>query len=586
MESPAWQVRVDREGAVEGAGFLVSARHVLTCAHVVQYADRFTVTFPGRPHLPPLGARVAVRGPWAGESRDPGDVAVLELNEPSDVRPAEFAPLDEAHGGLPGSVPKLISYGFPDGYPEGVLSELRVTSRLLIRNEWTQVEDWKGYGQRLAPGFSGAAAALEAGGAVVGMISSSDPDTGNGRMISARTLGLYWPEAAELIPTPGYSAAEKRRLRLLVARLPELQHRVDRLMRAAVGQLGVEPPGAVPVTVWEAVWFLLSQAPPRRGAVPLAEFTVRLADLVEDTSLGRELREWSRDHRALFDTPARPAAAPPGSVPVAANRWSPILVEIRRSGADRNALLVEVSAFRDGSRRLIGEKRLLKAQIRDWVLDRIEAAFGELDIQGEALIAFALPRGWLNQPVDQWARRRGDRKPLGCVLPVVVIDHDRRANELLQYKLRKMWDVLDSRDQCEVRRIACDSAEQADRLSVQLQDVYGPVGFARPPKTPRDKELHRAALDAPAPILLWSRSGCVGGTQCAESCQGSGFLDALAEQLATLPPGELPHHVHELRKQAFLHEGNEPHWAAELSLVWEDPRCFPPVRLINQSPVA
>ncbi|MEE1756585.1 VMAP-C domain-containing protein [Streptomyces sp. SP18CS02] len=698
MGSPAWHARVDRDGEVAGSGFLVTERTVLTCAHVVADADRVSVSFPAAAGVVPLPATVVVRGSWAGSPRDAGDLAVLALDEPVALRPAVFAPLEEPITGRLGHTrpAKLVAYGFPEGYDEGVLSELRAGSRQLIGDEWAQLEDWKGYGQPLAPGFSGAAAVLEEHGTVVGMITANDPDARNGRMIPAHVLARHWPALADRIPTLGYGEAEKRHLRALVERTPgPAPGIVGRLLADAVGPVGVAPPSGREPSLWEAVWHLLSEAPPRRGVLPLAELTVRLADLVEDATLGRELRDWAHDHRARFDEPsgvpgvprtpfapyeakdavlprppmghrggpghtvsrasaphgtapqsqsqsqsqshdiashgtashhtASPFAAPDGTArqglapgrpaepgplearapahPVpepraagprgagagareeAGARWSPILVEVRHSGAGAQALLAEVSAYRDGARRLVGSERLGKGALREWVLDRIDDAFGQLDTDASELIAFALPRSRLNEPVEQWARRKGDRTPLGCQSPVVVMDHDRRSSERLQFKLKQMWAVLDGLPGSTVHRVVCHSGDRPDRLSVRLQDVHGPVGFARPPRRARDRELHWAALDAPSPIVLWPRTGCTGAA-CSGRCAGSDFLDTLAGHLATLPPSELPRWVFELRKSAFLHEGAVPHWADGLSLMWEDPRWFPAVRRLGRSPVA
>ncbi|MFB7273838.1 trypsin-like peptidase domain-containing protein [Streptomyces sp. NPDC056244] len=619
--SPAWHARIDVDGAVEGSGFLVADRTVLTCAHVMRYRDRAEVVFPGAPGAPdagPIPARVVDRGAWAGGDRDRGDLAVLELDRPVDIAPAVFAALGAPYAS---SAPKLVAYGFPDGYgEEGVQSELRATSRQLISDEWAQLEFWRGYGQETDRGFSGAAVMLEGGGTVVGMVVAHDPVTRNGRMIPAQVLARHWAALADLVPTPGYPAEEKRRLRELVARCPALPGPLGPLVRAAAGPLGVEPPAVEPRSVWEAVWYLLSESTPGPGVLPLAELAVRLAGLAGsagDERLARELRDWSRAHRSRHDA-SPPLTAPPVSEPsvplvppaapsraehaplappplhargrlapaAPARRWSPILVEIRRSGADRGALLVEVSAYRDGSRRLVGQQRLAKREVRGWVLERIDDAFAEIDTEGRELIAFALPRGWLNQPVDQWTGRKSMSTPLGCVAPVVVMDHDRRASGRLQYRLKKAWDVLDRQPGSAVHRITCSGTVRPERLTVQLQDVAGPVGLTRPPKSPRDRALYGAVLDAPAPIVLWPRTGCPGGALCGASCQGEEFLNRLADQLSVLPPGELPERIFELRKRAFHHEGPDPHWAAELSFVWDDPRWFPDVARLSRSPVS
>ncbi|MDT9690210.1 trypsin-like peptidase domain-containing protein [Streptomyces sp. P9(2023)] len=644
--SPAWHVRVEHEGTIAGSGFLVAESTVLTCAHVVQGRDRAMVSFPGAPGLGVVPARVAERGAWAGGGTDPGDVAVLALDGPARVEPAVFAEPVEPLGD--GGPDRLVAYGFPFGYDEeGAQSELRVThDRLLIGGEWSQVEFWQAYGQEPSRGFSGAAAMRADSGDVVGMISAYDPVTRNGRMIPARVLARHLPALGELVPTPGCSAREKRWLRELVDRVGTPPRPVDRLLNAATGPLGLAPYAARSSGLWAGVWYLLTEAPPRPGRLPLAELTLRLADLVEDPDLGRELRAWSREHRSrhqgsahgtpaargdgprrgdtaddgrrrrdtvgdgrrrrdtVDDGPERGATvdegrhdhtrdgdaacggtgARYGAGPAATPPWAPILVEIRRSGADRNAVIAEVSVYRDGDRLLVNEKPVTTAHVRAWVLDRIDEAYDEIG-DGRPLIAFALPRDWLNRPVDLWTRSKGKEAPLGCNSPVVVMDHDRRGKARLQFELKRMWAELDLQDGSALHRVACSSTQRGPQLSVLLQDVRGPVGFARPPKTARDRELHGAALNAPAPIVMWPRTGCPPGGPCSGSCTGAGFLDRIAERISRLPPTELPDLVFRLRKEAFLHEGPEPHWAAELSLVWEDPRQFPEVRPMRRSPV-
>ncbi|MFF9012290.1 trypsin-like peptidase domain-containing protein [Streptomyces sp. NPDC014870] len=610
--SPAWHVRIEHEGVVSGSGFLVGEDRILTCAHVVQGLDRSAVSFPGAPGLGVLQARVAERGAWAGRGTDPGDVAVLALDGPAPVAPAAFAEREEPLGA--GEPARLVAYGFPHGYgEEGAQTELRVThDRLLIGGEWSQVEFWKAYGQEPSHGFSGAAAMRADSGEVVGMISSYDPVTRNGRMIPARVLARHVPALAERVPTPGYPAEEKRRLRELVDRVGTPPWPVDRLMSIATGSLGIAPYATRSSGLWESVWYLLTETSPRPGHLPLAALTLRLADLVDDPALGRDLRVWSREHRARNqdgpdrngtqargtercgapdpDEPHRqsPAAVrndgPHAPLRAAPPPWAPILVEIRRSGADRGTVIAEVSVYRDGDRLLVNEKRLTTVHLRSWVLDRIDEAYDEIG-EGRPLIAFALPRDWLNRPVDLWTRSKGKEAPLGCTSPVVVMDHDRRGKARLQFQLKRMWEELDRQDGSPLHRVACSSTQRGPQLSVLLQDIRGPVGFARPPKTARDRELHGAALNAPAPIVMWPRTSCPPGGPCSGSCAGSGFLNRIAERISRLAPTELPELVFRLRKEAFLHEGPEPHWAAELSLVWEDPRRFPEIRPMRRSPV-
>ncbi|MFF6779139.1 trypsin-like peptidase domain-containing protein [Streptomyces sp. NPDC012637] len=569
-------MRVEHAGVVLGAGFLVSAETVLTCAHVVQDVEHVVLRFPGAQGLGELAARVAVRGPWGGRPADTGDVAVLALDRPVAVTPAAFAEPDgvrEVH-----EPPRLVAYGFPDGYGwEGAQTELRVTAAgQLIHDEWNQAEYWSGHGQEPSYGFSGSAAMRAADGTVVGMVASYDPAVRNARIIPARVLARHVPALADLVPTPGCSAGEKRRLRELVdlaERTGPLPVPVEPLLLAAAGRPGLVPPVTRPAGLWQGVWHLLTESPPARGRVPLAELAVRIADQVADEELRRAFRAWAREHRARFGAPEPMVVPGAGPVDVAGATaatvagcddeprhgavadtvrprygrpapgaplpWAPILVEVRRSGADSGTVIAEVSVYRSGDRILVSERRLTAAQLRGWVVDRIDEAYEDI-VDGRPLVAFALPRGWLNKDVDQWTRKRGKEPPLGCRSPVVVLDHDRRTKGRHQFELRRVWDELDRQGGSTLHRVACASPHQAARLSVLLQDVRGAVGFARPPTGARERELHGAALDAPAPIVLWPRTGCPPGGPCTGNCAGSGFLDRIAQRISLLPPAELP----------------------------------------------
>ncbi|MBK3631027.1 trypsin-like peptidase domain-containing protein, partial [Streptomyces sp. MBT49] len=185
MKSADWHARVESAGRVAGAGFLVTPRRVLTCAHVVHEADpqALTVTFTERPGLPAVPARVIADGGWSGGTADPGDLAVLELAYDAPIAPAALAPVDAAHDRRPGRPRKLVVYGFPLGFDEGTLAEYRITATQLLNREWIQLEAWQPGGQPLAPGFSGAAVTLADTGEVVGMVTAAAGDRGvhNGR---------------------------------------------------------------------------------------------------------------------------------------------------------------------------------------------------------------------------------------------------------------------------------------------------------------------------------------------------------------------------------------------------------------------
>lgn len=92
-----WRVRLrsgDAAGAVRGAGVLIDARTVLTCAHVVQNPDAVMwVEFVENMSVEPVAARVADGG-WLPDLPDGHreDVALLRLDSPRpQVRPASLS---------------------------------------------------------------------------------------------------------------------------------------------------------------------------------------------------------------------------------------------------------------------------------------------------------------------------------------------------------------------------------------------------------------------------------------------------------------------------------------------------------------
>lgn len=68
-------------------------------------------------------------------------------------------------------------------------------------------------------------------------------------------------------------------------------------------------------------------------------------------------------------------------------------------------------------------------------------------------------------------------------------------------------------------------------------------------------------------------------------CSGTAFLDELAASVADVPPAELPRLVMELRETADAAEVPEEHWARDVQLLWDDPRCFAEPPALLHSPV-
>ncbi|MEU4116468.1 trypsin-like peptidase domain-containing protein [Kitasatospora sp. NPDC028055] len=579
MGSQSWQVQV-RAGRV-GSGFLVTDRHVITCAHVVAGEARAEIRLAQYPDLGGLEASVVVGADWDGRARDQGDLAVLELAEPVRVAPARFAAVDASVA--PDSV-KLTAYGFPRGFDEGILGEFRVTSDQLVAGEWIQLEAWSGHGQPLEEGFSGAAVVREDTGEVIGMVTARYQNGGGGRMLPSRALVRYWPGAADLVPVPDRPRQELVRLRDLLRRC-EADCDPEREYRNAVGVLAPPPPVGGFRSLWDVAWFLLTEVAPAQGTAPWSVFAVRIADHAKDPVVGRALRAWAGDNG-----PGWAARKPMSPVPGNGPRWSPILVEVERSGSDRDAFVVSIFAITDGCAQLVASDTVAHRGVQGYVRERLDAAFRQIDHGGEELIAFALPRDWLGEPVDQWHTSPDDPTPLGCSSPVVLLDLGRRREARLRYKLGKAWEGLDGRSGTDWYRVECGTPQNPAKLKVRLEGTQAAVGYGAPPDTGPARGLLHAGLNAAIPVLVWPRTGCAGeeaqNGPAGHSCSGGDFLDSLVERLTALSASDLPRHVHQLRREAYLADDTDPHWASGLALVWDDPRWFPETPVYQQSPIS
>jgi tetratricopeptide (TPR) repeat protein len=191
------------DGTPVGAGFLVSERHLLTCAHVVAAAvgDYELGDDAERPqgtvHLDFLFfdkskriARVEHWWPRTGASTNPsGDIAILKLA--SDLpRGAEPTPPTKADAiDLFGHEFKAL--GFPAGDDQGVWAYGEMRNRL--GNGWLQVESAEKAGRRIEPGFSGGPVGDLETGAIVGMVVAVTRES-IGFVIPTQVLADTWPD--------------------------------------------------------------------------------------------------------------------------------------------------------------------------------------------------------------------------------------------------------------------------------------------------------------------------------------------------------------------------------------------------------
>ncbi|WP_182902739.1 P-loop NTPase fold protein [Microbispora sp. H10830] len=196
----------DGTGAIAGAGVLVAADLVLTCAHVIvrgkeEPPETVLVDFPFL-RKGPLRASVHFLAPQVPDSElGTGDLAVLRLEAaplPQDVRPVGFAPA--APPGL-----QVSAYGFPPGSPGGLWASGRTVGSLPHGAVQLEATGSAGF----TAGYSGAPVWSPELGAVLGILFAADGEGGRVAYMSpAPVLAETWPEFDAVIRSVRERAAE------------------------------------------------------------------------------------------------------------------------------------------------------------------------------------------------------------------------------------------------------------------------------------------------------------------------------------------------------------------------------------------
>src|SRR5262245_19559562 len=182
---------------VVGAGFLVSATHVCTCAHVVAAA---LGTAPDA-ESPPEGlvsldfpllvgaeATAEVTSWLPVRDDDTGDLALLRLTDtpPETARPARLAGAEDLWGH------RIRVFGFPKGRPDGVWVEGRLRGRQ--GTGWLQMEALTP-GPVVQQGFSGSPVWDEELRAVVGLTVTTESGSSTAYLLPSERIRLLWPDA-------------------------------------------------------------------------------------------------------------------------------------------------------------------------------------------------------------------------------------------------------------------------------------------------------------------------------------------------------------------------------------------------------
>ena len=197
-------------GTLVGTGFLVSGRHVLTCAHVVTGTLGLPSDTPNPPqadlHLDfPLLAPESTLTARVSHWQPTADVAVLELtaDPPAESRPVRLVTAEDLWGHA------FRAFGFPSGYDDGVWASGLLRGQTAAG--WVQIEDVKEPGYRVQPGFSGALVWDEQLNGMVGMAVAADTDraTKAAFMVPTQALIGAWPGLGRRSVMPPIHAASR-----------------------------------------------------------------------------------------------------------------------------------------------------------------------------------------------------------------------------------------------------------------------------------------------------------------------------------------------------------------------------------------
>jgi len=215
-----WLVRIMNSDAQvpHGAGVLLGAGQILTCARVVAAAlgvglgreapaGAVRVDFPGcettgeSPRA--LRARADEFG-WLPRFDAPKDIAILNLegDPPADAQPPVFRHCDGNYGGL------VRVFGHPQAVPEGIWSVARLVG-LTRHNELAQLD---GHSEHpIGPGFEGAGVIDLATGEVIGCVMEvvrADSEARVAWMMPLEKVLDYLPDYKFILPPAPERAAE------------------------------------------------------------------------------------------------------------------------------------------------------------------------------------------------------------------------------------------------------------------------------------------------------------------------------------------------------------------------------------------
>lgn len=561
MSEMGWRARIDTtEGATLGAGLLISASQVLTCAHLVDGLTGVCVAFPNVDRASRLPAKVAWRGPWQ-QVHDPGDVALVELDKPVQMDPCRFSGLDALKPGRASD--KLGALGFPGGHGrDGLHVTLHTSDDRVLGGEWLQIDVELGHLATLSRGFSGAGVCVSETGQVVGMITDAvkDHDGGGyiGRMLPLSTIRRYWEGIDDLLPLSWLEPRQRQELRAALDGAKVATDLDNIFGRAFPAFLRVPPFG----TPWAAIRYVGESVP---GDDRFRLFLLKLTPYLDAGARSR-LTDWAR--RWLPEAVAEFQQAQP---PVTS-----IVIMVRtptRKGATHRELtarpLVE-GTWVAGPQTHVVHRDKIQAMTEKIVTSQVSQLQSP-----DLMIEFAVRPDEMCLPFEEWQYREpGASHPRPMRSVPLVVWHVARLDprNFAAHRARQRWRTLRGRGKTALVTVDCrlayDFEEFRDWLEADAELCA--LAYGVMPK----REWLEAALDTGVPIMVWPRWNCPGSGEAHDAHEG--FLSKITGALAAADPDLLPTEVMRLRKEARSPvTGHERHHGRYLTLFWDDPARLP-----------
>lgn len=198
-----WRVRI-RCGIEIGAGFAVTDRLILTCAHIVRSANdekgKIQIELPAITTKPLMGSIEHYDRHWIDKHWE--DVAVIAVSGELELTPAPLGPLSPRFT----SGTLLEVFGFPGRYAAQGDRGQRTQVQVIGKDETTeslQVNGVSDHDGRIAEGYSGSAAVDIRSGRVVGMVTNADMSATDriAWVIPLSTIAKSWNPLHYLVPT-------------------------------------------------------------------------------------------------------------------------------------------------------------------------------------------------------------------------------------------------------------------------------------------------------------------------------------------------------------------------------------------------